>query len=493
VNFRYARPRWRCLGLALALLASAGSGRAPTEASRRPPRVVPLSAEDAALVLRSLGAPLPQELAAALETTAFAARWSEWRRRHEARIRARLQQGEEDSLIHFLLFGTSFTRHPRVTAKDVEALPREGGRHATEIVSRLLRGRMDDLLAGLAAPGRNERLLFLRQLVRRKGYDPDSAADRPRLRAYMVRTLARLFAEQQALARAAQEAERSRTPAEEFLRRSTLYRARGLSLDTSLWPNLALEEALSALHARGQIAARSLRTVAVLGPGLDFTDKQEGFDFYPLQTLQPFALIDTLRRLDLSDERALRVYALDLSERVIAHVARAHRRAQQGYGYTLQLPLDPDIPWTRAALSFWERFGTEIGTPAMPVNVPAELASLRVRAICVRPDVVRRIIPVKANIILERVELPASEAFDLIVATNVFVYYEIFEQSLAMKNIERMLRPGGFLLANNALPELPVTRVRSVGYSTTVYSERPKDGDHIVWYQRGPDPAGARR
>lgn len=202
-------------------------------------------------------------------------------------------------------------------------------------------------------------------------------------------------------------------------------------------------------------------------------------------------MIDTLRRLGLTEERALRVYALDLSERVIAHLARACQRARQGYGYTLQLPLDPDIPWTQAALSFWERFGTEIRTPAMPAKVPAELASLRLRAIRVRPDVMRQIIPVKVNIILEHLEVPASEAFDLIVATNVFVYYGAFEQSLTMKDIERMLRPGGFLLANNALPELPVTCLQSVGYSTTVYSERPKDGDHIVWYQRRPDAAGA--
>jgi hypothetical protein len=35
----------------------------------------------------------------------------------------------------------------------------------------------------------------------------------------------------------------------------------------------------------------------VIGPGLDVADKQDGFDFYPQQTLQPFALVDSLRRL----------------------------------------------------------------------------------------------------------------------------------------------------------------------------------------------------
>jgi hypothetical protein len=49
-----------------------------------------------------------------------------------------------------------------------------------------------------------------------------------------------------------------------------------------------------------------------------------------------------------------------------------------------------------------------------------------------------------------------------------------------------MLRDGGFLLSNNALLELPVSKMKSVDYLTVVYSDRPDDGDHIVWYQRSP-------
>jgi len=86
--------------------------------------------------------------------------------------------------------------------------------------------------------------------------------------------------------------------------------------------------------------------------------------------------------------------------------------------------------------------------------------------------------------VLQRLDLPAGEQLDLIIATNTLVYYDVFEQSLALANIERMLRPGGFLLSNNALLELPSSEMRSVGYQTVVYSDRPDDGDHIVWYQR---------
>src|SRR5439155_1348974 len=80
-----------------------------------------------------------------------------------------------------------------------------------------------------------------------------------------------------------------RVPGAEFAERSRLYRARGLSSDTSLLPDYAVEQALRAMRAKGAIDG-PIRRVAVIGPGLDFTDKQEGYDFYPPQTLQPFAI-----------------------------------------------------------------------------------------------------------------------------------------------------------------------------------------------------------
>jgi len=40
------------------------------------------------------------------------------------------------------------------------------------------------------------------------------------------------------------------------------------------------------MRDRGAFAAGSVRRVGIIGPGLDFTDKQEGYDFYPAQTVQ---------------------------------------------------------------------------------------------------------------------------------------------------------------------------------------------------------------
>jgi hypothetical protein len=84
-----------------------------------------------------------------------------------------------------------------------------------------------------------------------------------------------------------------------------------------------------------------------------------------------------------------------------------------------------------------------------------------------------------------------SQTFDFIIfiiATNIPVYYDVFEQSLALANIESMLRDCWFLLSNSALLELPVGKMNSVDYLTGVYSDRREDGDHIVWYQGPPEP-----
>jgi len=89
------------------------------------------------------------------------------------------------------------------------------------------------------------------------------------------------------------------------------------------------------------------------------------------------------------------------------------------------------------------------------------------------------------NIVLQRAEIrKAEEKFDLLIATNILVYYDTFEQSIALTNIAAMLKPGGYLLTNNAVLELPSSQIHSVGYCTVVYSDHPDDGDHIVWYRK---------
>ena len=57
------------------------------------------------------------------------------------------------------------------------------------------------------------------------------------------------------------------------------------------------------------------------------------------------------------------------------------------------------------------------------------------------------------------------------------------ESALALVNVAKMLRPGGFLLTNTALPLLPRSPMALVGYTDVGYTERP-EADRIFWWER---------
>lgn len=93
--------------------------------------------------------------------------------------------------------------------------------------------------------------------------------------------------------------------------------------------------------------------------------------------------------------------------------------------------------------------------------------------------------PVDLNIVLERLNLPAAGQFDLMVATNIFVYYDAFQQSLALENAGAMLKPGGLLLTNDRLPVVPGGSMRLAGVTVVPYgSGNASDRQAVGWYQK---------
>src|SRR4030095_15690159 len=70
--------------------------------------------DEARPILEALQEALPAELRPANPQEAGSA-WANWVAHHDAEIRGRLAQGDEDSLINLLLFGTCFTSHPPIT------------------------------------------------------------------------------------------------------------------------------------------------------------------------------------------------------------------------------------------------------------------------------------------------------------------------------------------------------------------------------------------
>lgn len=440
-----------------------------------------LSYAQARPILEALREIAPGDLKAAAEPEAAEA-WAKWAQQRDRDIRARLNQGDEDSLVNFLLFGTSFTARPRITLNDLARAGQKADSDEAAKAFALIQARADDLVQSMIANTNNERVRFARHLFEAKGYDLTRAAAAQQMKLDMLKGLGRVLDEQAGYARLLEAARLQGDASQELVVRSQLFKGRGLSSDTSLMPNFAIERTLAALKAKGLLAPQSVRRVAIVGPGLDFTDKQDGYDFYPQQTIQPFAVIDSLRRLGLARPNDLRLTTLDLSPRINDHLTSARARAASGAPYIVQLPRDEH--WKPELLEYWSKFGDQIGSPIAPVKPPAALGPLQVRAVSIRPAFVSLISSADVDIILQHLELVPTERFDLIIATNILVYYDTFEQSLALANVEQMLRPGGLLLSNNALLELPASKMRSVGYESVAYSDRAADGDHIIWYQR---------
>jgi hypothetical protein len=461
-----------------------------------------LSYAQAEAVIQSFADELPAELKGH-SPAELQKLWPEYVSRHDRETRDRLAQGEEDSLNNLLLFGTSFTSQPRITAEFMELAAKEQEKDAAgketapaapsspdanDPVVRVFLVRISDLIRALASPGNNERLLYMRHFLESRGYRLSLAPEQARLQQYLMSNFRRVRQEYDKYQQALAQARRSGNASEEFAARSTLFQDRGVSLDTSLMPNFALDQALRELLAKGLLAKGSVQRIAIIGPGLDFVDKQEGYDFYPQQTIQPFLVMDSLFRLGLAQPGDLRVTSLDISARVNDHIERACTGARNHRGYVIQLPIESPLPnnahWESAALGYWKRAGQTIGKPVAPVSPPGGLSQLQVRAVMIEPRNVLRIAPVDLDVVYQNLEVPPAQRYDLVIATNMFTYYGQFEQALAMANLQDMIRPGGFLLTNNGLPENVPVVLRQAGFSTTAYSDRPGDGDHIIWYQR---------
>ena len=212
-------------------------------------------------------------------------------------------------------------------------------------------------------------------------------------------------------------------------------------------------------------------------------DKEAGHDFYPPQTLQPFAVVDSLVRLGLADAESIQVTTFDVSARVNEHISGIRREGRVG---TRTCPHSAgrrrrlDAADARLLWGVWRTVGRPV-----PVSVPPGVGRLRLRAISIRPAIAARMSAQDVNITAQYLPLSDAERFDLIIGTNVFVYYDRLEQGMAMVSIARMLRPGGALLSNNALVEVPSAGMRSAGYSRTMYFDRAEDGDVMIWYQAG--------
>jgi hypothetical protein len=469
----------------MVVLAAAISSGVAGQAANGEVRRLPL-AEAKQVIDAYAGAP-PESLPP--EATRDSNAWARYLEQKETELQSRLEQGDLDTLANLLLFGTSFTKEPVLTLSLLQkiATGTEGtntGGGGTDP----FQGRLRDLAIGIAYPKSNERLQYMRALLEKKGFRFETAGDYNKLGSFLATNLTRMLGENEQLADALERAKEA-DPDTEFRTRSQVFERRGISLDTSIFPNFALEEALKTLKDKGILRPGTVGQVAVIGPGLDTINKDVGFDYYQEQTIQPFAVADSLLRLGLARENELKLTTLDISARVNSHLRAARKRAQGGAGYPLQLPIRANIKWTAEALRYWEQFGAAVGEKTSALPPPPMACEAKTRAVRIRPAIVLRVRPRRLDVVYERLVLPENEKFDLIIGTNIFVYYSAFEQTLAELNLAAMLRKRGRVLTNDALPvNGRESALSEIGFSTTAYSDREKDGDRIVWMQHRISP-----
>lgn len=398
--------------------------------------------------LDDLPAALRLYIPAARDADLLASRITELRAEH----RRRILDGEREHLAYYALqgrfvaqasiepaasarqlCGRLHTRCPEFTAArfnpDPSTLPPDA------------RARLDALASRLGGPGPlSGRLALLREILQSESV---SLAD---TRAFIynayfdaARFLLRKEAEKAAVAAA--------------------YEERGFSTDTELEANYAVVEGVGSIAH--MLAGQPVTRALIVGPGLDFAPRSGLQEFFEPHSYQPFLLVDTLRRFKLLGAD-WRLDLVDINPRVLAYFAQLATRPG------VQLPLlpalrEPVAEWTSAYREYAETAGHRLGD-VHPQRVPDGRIA---RVITVRRDIVERLSAFPLDVVIEYVD----RQYDLIVVTNVFPYFSDDELAMALANIRRMLRPGGWLLHNEQRPTLaaiapaaglPLRHMRSV-------------------------------
>ena len=436
-----------------------------------------ISFEAARPVVAAFADSLPAELKPA--SSLNAAKWSAWVRKADGEVRDRLNKGEEDTLTNLLRFGVTFTKEYRI---DDDYLARYG---SSSLVDSFAENRANDLIRALSKPGTwtqnsSEGMERMRAFLAKKGFSLKTPEQRKRVKKYLLDNLARMR----------DDVQRYRVPADEATR-AQLFKDRGISLDTNLWPDYLLDQQFRNMLGQGLLKPGSVQKIAIVGPGLDFANKEKGNDFYPPQTIQPFAVVDSLIRLGLATN-AIEVYTLDISSEVNYHVAGARKNAVAGHAYTVQLPWNTAARHTeeyrKGFVEYWQKLGDQIGDSVEPIQapdtVPGSATDMQTRAVRIRPGVVKRIHALDMNIVYQREQLASQQGFDLIIGTNIFIYYDAFEQSLARANVAAMLKRGGFLLSNDKFPDPVPSGLAKALDTTLLVARQPDRTDTMFCYRK---------
>lgn len=404
----------------------------------------------------------------------------------------RVRVGDLDHLVFYLLQSTGFTTRPpiepalsaRALVEGLGTAQRMAFAHdpasAAARVTRDVRARAADLLRRTASPGDDSRLAYFGRLI---AETTPNRRDREQM----------LIAEYLRVMRFVHEKEfgagRSDAAAA-----ASLYRSRGLSTDTAVEAGFLVTQGLGVL--RGLDPTRRVRRVLIVGAGLDLAPRTALLEQAPPQSYQPWAVLDALLGLGLSQLDDVAVVAADINPRVVDHLrvlADGPPRLSllSGIGDGGPLTLAADYREYFASLGRHIGGGDESKTerPDRRGVPPGHLY----KHLQVVPGAARVVRAEQLDVVTQRL---AGRPFDLVIATNVFPYFDDEALTLALANIAAMLADDGVLLHNEARPalhemarmlKLPATHSRHAVIATVAGA--PPLGDSVWLHVR----AGVRQ
>ena len=316
---------------------------------------------------------------------------------------ARLEAGEHESLVFFLLQSNTFTSRAPI---DPATLARETAAQDFK-PTVFVRARIRDFLAALEQPAERQRLTYWQTHLPR---EKRSAAV---LESYLHEALDDLHTTQSAV--------------------GSFHVGRTLSTDTSLASSFAISGALASLRRIDQDL--KVENVLIVGPGHDFVPPANLHDETPPQSFEPYLTADALLATRLSEEQFLTIHCFDINERVLHFIEEFKRSAAP----KLILPSEPG---SKAFNEWFDISGRTVGIVS---------ADVYRRTISVRPSMAKKVTGEHLNIVTDR--LVPSPSYDLVVVMDVLRYFREKELGLALANIQSMLRPGGYLVHDDARPE----------------------------------------
>ena len=389
--------------------------------------------------------PLTASIAAAGEKMpdfATATVWDNWIRQRDWELRGRTDQGIEDLISGWIVFGSSFSIQPVL-------LSQKAAVNAAGDLSAVSRARIDDFIKGLDSRD-DERWREVFEFLRRLRVTEEE------LPAFLGG----------------------------ILRRSALDHANSGRSDEAapLLMDFAMSETLHALK-NSAAAPAHVRRVAVISPELDFSGRPDGYDFYPPQTIQPFAILEAVERLDMARASEVQLSLIDMNPFALSHLRGMTVKLRSGR-YILQLPLNTAAGWNAGALSYWNRFGELIGSPADPAAIPSSVHHVNMRAVAINPQAGARISVNDLDIVTQSIDTASGQAFDIVVALDALNEYDRVEQSLALASMAGMMNPGAILLLSGASPVSIPSELEGLGSHRIVYSESGVGIDITVYRRR---------